>query len=72
MTYSFTTADGRKIGSEINISKEDAYAVRDGQKIQVRYNKQQPTINAALGFKEYFSQEDVENLPYGMIFFSAF
>ncbi len=72
MTYSFATAEGRRYSSEINISKEDAYAVNDGQKIAVRYNKKQPAINAATGFKDYFSQEDVENLPYGTILFSAF
>ena len=72
MTYSFTTLEGKKYSSEINISKEDAYAVNDGQKIAVRYNKKQPSINAALGFKEYFSQEDVEDLPVGMILSTAF
>ncbi len=72
MTYGFTTLDGKKYSNEINISKEDAYAVSDGQKIAVRYNKNQPTINSATGFRDYFSQEDVENLPYGTILFSAF
>ena len=72
MTYSFVTADGKKYGSEINISEEDAYAVRDGQEITVRYNKTQPTINAAIGFKDYFSQEDVENLPIGTMLFTTF
>ena len=71
MTYGFTTLDGKKYSNEINVSKEDAYAVNDGQKIAVRYNKKQPTINAATGFKDYFSQEDVENLPYGTILVSA-
>jgi len=72
MTYGFTTLEGKKYSAEISVSKEDAYAVNDGQKIAVRYNKNQPTINAATGFKDYFSQEDVENLPYGTILFSAF
>ncbi|MEM8689464.1 MAG: DUF3592 domain-containing protein [Pseudomonadota bacterium] len=71
MTYSFVTAEGKKYASEINISEEDAYAVQDGQKITVRYNKAQPTINAALGFKDYFSQEDVENLPIGTMLFTT-
>lgn len=66
MTYSFTTLEGKKYGSTINVSEEDAYTVRDGQKITVRYNKQTPTVNAALGFKDYFSQEDVENQPTGL------
>lgn len=66
MTYSFTTLEGKKYGSTINVSEEDAYAVRDGQKIAVRYNKEQPSINAATGFKDYFSQEDIEELPIGM------
>ncbi|CAN0488462.1 unnamed protein product, partial [Discosporangium mesarthrocarpum] len=66
MTYSFSTLEGKKYGSTINVSEEDAYAVKDGQKIAVRYNKGQPSINAATGFKDYFSQEDVEELPVGM------
>jgi len=71
MTYSFTTLEGVKYSSEINISKDQAYAVSDGDQIRVRYYKDQPSINSALGFKEYMSAEDAENVPMGTILFSA-
>ena len=71
MTYSFKTKDGRKYSGEINISKEQAYTISDGQEITVRYYDNQPTINAPLGFKEYMTKEDALNLPWGTIVFAT-
>ncbi len=70
MNYSFTTLEGVKYGGEINITKDQAYSVNDGDKITVRYMKGQPTINAPLRFKEYMTEQDVAELPYGMMAFS--
>jgi hypothetical protein len=47
------------------VSKEQAYALQDGQKIPVRYLDGQPSINSAIGFEDYFSAEDAEAVPYG-------
>ena len=65
MTYSFTTLEGEKYSSEINISKEQAYLVNDGDKITVRYYANQPSINSALGFEEYMTEADVQDKPVG-------
>lgn len=70
MNYNFTAADGRKYGGEVDVTKEQAYALQDGQQITVRYLDGQPSINAALGFKEYMSEKDLEELPYGTMIFS--
>ena len=70
MTYRFTTLDGRTLGGEINISKEQAYSTKDGQEITVRYYENQPSINAPLGFKEYMTKEDAQDLPWGTIIFA--
>ncbi len=71
MTYSFTTRDGKKYGGEINVTKEQAYGVNGGQPIRVRYHANQPSINAPIGFKEYMTEDDVRNLPYGTMVFSS-
>ena len=71
MTYRFTTLDGRTLSQEINISKEQAHRTADGQKITVRYYRDQPTINSPLGFEEYMTKKDAKNLPYGTMIFSA-
>ena len=65
MKYRFTTHDGRTLSQEINISKQQANRARDGQKITVRYYRDQPTINSPLGFEEYMTRKDAKNLPYG-------
>ena len=71
LTYSFTTLEGQKYGGTINVTKEQAYSVGDGEQIQVRYNKQQPTINAPLRFKEYMTNEDADELPFGTMIFTS-
>ncbi len=70
MTYNFTTLEGEKYSSEINISKEQAYAVSDGDEISVRYYAKQPSINSALGFKEYMTAEEAEDVPVATFVFS--
>lgn len=70
VTYSFTTLDGVKYSSEINISKEQAYSVSDGDQIRVRYYADQPSISSALGFKEYMTAEEAEDVPVGTVVFS--
>ena len=70
MTYGFETADGVRYSDEINISKEQAYTVQKGDEIRVRYYAKQPSINSALGFEEYMTAEDAENLPMGTIILS--
>lgn len=71
MTYSFTTLEGEKYSAEINISKEQAYSVNDGDEITVRYYDKQPSINSALGFEEYMTEEDAENAPKGTMIFAS-
>ena len=71
MKYAFTTLDGKKYSGEINITKDQAYSVRDGQQIRVRYYANQPSINAPLGFKKYMTARDAEDVPYGTMIFSA-
>jgi len=61
--YNFTTLDGLKYSSAINVSQDQAYTARDGQQIRVRYYADQPSVNSALGFKEYMTDEDVKNAP---------
>jgi hypothetical protein len=70
LSYNFTTIEGVKYGGKINVTKEQAYSVRDGEKIVVRYMKGQPSINAPLRFKEYMSEQDIAELPYEMMAFS--
>ncbi len=70
MTYGFTTKDGVSYSDEINISKEQAHAVQIGDEIGVRYYANQPTINSALGFEEYMTAEEAENVPFGTFAFS--
>ncbi len=69
--YNFTTLDGRKYSNEINVSQDQAYTVRDGQQIQVRYYADEPSVNSALGFKEYMTDEDVKNAPHETFLLSA-
>jgi hypothetical protein len=71
MTYNFTTREGEKYGGEVDVSKDQAYALQDGQTISVRYLDGQPSINSATGFEDYFSAEDAENVPYGTFIFSS-
>ena len=70
MTYSFQTLEGAKYGGELNVSKEQAYSVNDGDEITVRYYAKQPSINSPLGFKEYMTAEDARDLPWGAIVFA--
>lgn len=69
--YNFTTLDGRTYSSEINVSQDQAYTARDGQQIRVRYYADQPSVNSALGFKEYMTDEDVKNAPLETFLLSA-
>lgn len=69
--YRFTADDGKTYGGEVNVSKEQAYAYQDGQKIPVRYMSGQPSINSPLDFEDYMTMEDAENAPIGTILFSA-
>jgi len=71
MHYKFTTREGETYGGEVDVSKEQAYALQDGQTITVRYLDGQPTINAPTAFKDYFSAEDAENVPTGSIIFAS-
>ncbi|HMB48125.1 MAG TPA: DUF3592 domain-containing protein [Afifellaceae bacterium] len=71
MTYNFTTQEGQKYGGEVDVSKEQAYALQDGQTISVRYLNGQPSINSATGFEDYFSAADAEDVPYGTFIFSS-
>ena len=71
MTYNFTTREGEKYGGEVDVSKEQAYSLQDGQTISVRYLNGQPSINSATGFEDYFSAEDARNPPYGTFIFSS-
>lgn len=67
MSYNFTTLEGVKYGGQINVTKEQAYAIEDGQEIRIRYHANQPSINAPLDFKEYMTEEDIGNVPVGAI-----
>jgi hypothetical protein len=71
MAYNFKTREGEKYGGEINVSKEQAYALQDGQTIDVRYLDGQPTVNSVIGIQEYMTAEDAENVPTGTIIFSS-
>ncbi len=71
MKYRFTTLDGRTLSQEIGITKAQANRTRDGQKITVRYYRDQPTINSPLGFEEYMTRKDAKNLPYGTMIFTS-
>jgi hypothetical protein len=71
MTYKFTTREGETYGGEVDVSKEQAYSLQDGQTITVRYLDGQPSINAPTAFKHYFSAEDAENVPYGTFIVSS-
>ena len=67
LTYSFEAHDGRTYSNEIDVPKETAYAVADGQRIRVRYYRDQPTVNAAVDFKAYWTKEDVKDQPYTLV-----
>ncbi len=71
MTYSFVTKEGEKYGGEVNVTEEQAYALTDGEKITVRYHAKQPSISSPLGFEEYMTEQDVQELPKGMMLGSS-
>jgi hypothetical protein len=71
MSYKFTTREGETYGGEVDVSKEQAYALQDGQPITVRYLDGQPTINAPTAFKDCFSAADADDVPTGTIIFSS-
>ncbi|MGB7286737.1 MAG: DUF3592 domain-containing protein [Salaquimonas sp.] len=65
--YNFTTEDGKSYSDSVKVTKEQAYAMQDGQQIQVRYMNGQPSINSVLGIQTYMSEEDAKTVPWGAV-----
>ena len=52
--YSFTTKDGKKYWDSVDVSRAQAMAAHDGQKIRVKYHAKTPSISSAIDYKPYF------------------
>lgn len=56
--YNFTTADGRKLGDSVDVSRQEAYGTQDGEAIRIRYYEQNPTINSALDYQTFATMDE--------------
>lgn len=69
--YTFKTRDGKKYGGSVDVTKDQAVALNDGDPIRVKYDSNTPGINSALDFEEDHSNiPENEEKPYGAMILS--
>lgn len=60
ITYSFPAIDGQTYSKHFSITPEEFASLRKGQRVRVRYNSNNPSINAIAGFRHYSTVKDVD------------
>ena len=65
--YRFKTLDGKSYSDSVKATKEQAYAMRDGQKLNIRYMKGQPSINSVMDIETYMDEETARDVPWGAV-----
>ncbi len=67
MHYRFKTKEGKLYGDLIKVSKKQAYALKDGQELNIRYMKGQPNINSVMGIETYMTETQAREVPWSAV-----